>query len=330
MKLVIQIPAFNEADSLGETLGDLPRSVPGFDVVEIMVVDDGSTDGTAEVARALGAHHVERLPRNMGLATAFMTGIDRALREGADVIVNTDADNQYNAADIPLLTEPILQGRADYVIGARPIAQIEHFSRAKRLLQRIGSLAVRRVSGVDVPDAPSGFRAVSRRAAYKLNVFNRFTYTLETLIQAGNANIKTVSVPIRTNGETRPSRLFGSTAQYVRRSLLTIVRFFFVYRALPILTALAALLFVSGFALGLRFLFLNFVYGESGHVQSLLLGVLLMLMGVQAGLAGYVADLIGINRRLLENVREIVRRDEHTRLRDRGARETEASTGSDK
>lgn len=310
-KLIIQIPCLNEEETLPATLAALPREVAGIDAVEWLVIDDGSTDRTAEVAAENGVEHVLVLPRNMGLAAAFMQGLDMALRKGADVIVNTDADNQYCAQDIPKLVEPILSGRADYVIGARPIDEVEHFSRFKKILQKLGSYTVRHLSGVDVPDAPSGFRAISRHAAYKLNVFNSFTYTLETLIQAGNTSIKTISVPIRVNGETRPSRLFRSIPAYVSRSLTIMLGFFFIYRALSVLMTIAAILFAAGFLVGLRFLYLNFVLEQSGHVQSVMLAVLLMVMGVTTGLSGYLAGLIGINRRLLEQIKEIARKVEH-------------------
>lgn len=310
-KLIIQIPCLNEAQSLPATLACLPRQLDGVSTVEWLVVDDGSTDGTAEVARSLGVDHVVVLPRNMGLARAFMAGLEYCLRQHADIIVNFDADNQYCADDIGLLVGPLLSGEADYVVGARPIAEIAHFSPVKKFLQKLGSFTVRKLSRLEIPDAPSGFRAITREAAYKLNVFSNYTYTLETLIQAGNSSIKTVSVPIRVNGETRPSRLVRSKRSYVARSVATMTRYFFVYRAFQILTTLAALLFASGFLIGVRFLFLEFWLGHSGHVQSLLLAVLLMLLGAFSLFAGFLADLIGVNRRLLEQIREIVRRTEH-------------------
>src|SRR6185312_12755240 len=234
MKLIIQIPCLNEAATLGTAVATLPRRVEGFEKVEWLVVDDGSTDGTAELARELGVDHVIRHPVNRGLATAFMTGIDAALQHGADVIVNTDADNQYEASDIPLLVRPILEHRADMVIGARPIAQTEHFSWIKKKLQHLGSWAVRIASRTDVTDAPSGFRAMTRETAMRLNVFNAYTYTLETIIQAGLSNLAVVSVPIRTNPDLRPSRLVRSIPNYVKRSLLTILRVFVIYRPMTL------------------------------------------------------------------------------------------------
>lgn len=315
VKLVVQIPCFNEQDALPATLAQLPREIAGIDTVEWLIVDDGSTDDTVRVAREHGAENVVSLARNMGLARAFMVGLEESLKRGADIVVNLDADNQYNAGDIERLVRPILTGEADYVIGARPIAEIAHFSWLTKTLQRIGSWTVRLLSGLEIGDAPSGFRALSRDAAYRLNVFNEFTYTLETLIQAGNSNIRTVSVPVRVNDTTRPSRLFGSVSEYVVRSVGTILRFFILYRAFPFLLLIAIVLFSCGFLLGVRFLILNFVYGESGHVQSVMLAVLLMSIGFMTGLTGILADLISVNRRLLEQVKHISRRMEH-RLTD--------------
>src|SRR5690606_534517 len=226
MKLIIQIPCLNESGTLAIAIGALPRSVPGFDTVEWLIIDDGSTDGTAELAKQLGVDHVVQHPVNRGLATAFMTGLDACLRLGADVIVNTDADNQYEAQDIPLLTGPIVERRADMVIGARPIDDTEHFSWVKKKLQRLGSWAVRVASKTNIANAPSGFRAISRATAMQLNVFNAYTYTLETIIQAGRSNLRVVSVPIRTNPDLRPSRLVKSIRSYVQRSLVTILRVF--------------------------------------------------------------------------------------------------------
>ncbi|HET9932814.1 MAG TPA: glycosyltransferase family 2 protein, partial [Polyangiaceae bacterium] len=232
MKLIIQIPCFNEAATLGIALAELPKQVPGFSSVEILIIDDGSADDTVRVARENGVHHVVGFRSNQGLASAFMLGIHSCLERGADVIVNTDADNQYCAADIPKLVQPIVDGRADLVIGARPITEIAHFSPIKKLLQRFGSWVVRRVSNTDVADAPSGFRAISREAAISLNVFNGYTYTLETIIQAGQKGMSVVSVPIRVNGELRPSRLVRSIPNYVKRSILTMFRIFVVYQPL--------------------------------------------------------------------------------------------------
>lgn len=303
MKLIIQIPCYNEAETLAIALAALPRQVSGFDSVEWLVIDDGSRDDTAVVASANGVDHVVRHARNQGLARAFMTGLDACLRLGADIIVNTDADNQYQADDIPALTEPILAGRAEIVVGARPIAAIEHFSPVKKALQKLGSWVVRVASKTDVPDAPSGFRAFSRTAAQQMMVFNDYTYTLETIIQAGQKNMAITSVPIRVNGDMRPSRLVRSIPSYIRRSIATIVRIFVIYRPFRFFGAIGGMLFISGFALGLRFLW-YLVDGEGdGHVQSVILAALLMGMGFQTMLVAFLADLLAANRKLLEDIR---------------------------
>jgi glycosyltransferase involved in cell wall biosynthesis len=302
MKLIIQIPCLNEAATLGTALATLPRTMAGFDKVEWLVVDDGSTDGTAELARQLGVDHVVRHPVNRGLATAFMTGIDAGLRHGADVIVNTDADNQYEAADIPLLVQPILDHRADMVIGARPIGQTEHFSWIKKQLQRIGSWAVRLASKTRVADAPSGFRAMTRETAMRLNVFNAYTYTLETIIQAGLSNLTVISVPIRTNPDLRPSRLVKSIPNYVKRSLLTILRVFVIYRPLTLFLWIGAILVTAGIAIGIRYLVFLAAGDGGGHVQSLILAALCIKLGCLSLMIGLVADLIATNRKLMEQI----------------------------
>lgn len=302
MKLIIQIPCLNEAATLETALATLPRAVAGFATVEWLVVDDGSTDGTAELARKYGVDHVVRHPVNRGLARAFMTGIDTALRHGADVIVNTDADNQYEAGDIPKLVKPILEHRADMVIGARPIAETEHFSWIKKKLQHFGSWAVRVASKTDVADAPSGFRAMTRETAMRLNVFNAYTYTLETIIQAGLSNLTVVSVPVRTNPDLRPSRLVKSIPNYVSRSLVTIVRVFVIYRPVALFLWLAALLVLAGIALGVRFLVFYYTGEGGGHVQSLVLAALCLILGGLSGMVGLVADLIATNRKLMEQI----------------------------
>jgi glycosyltransferase involved in cell wall biosynthesis len=284
-------------------LAALPKSIAGIDTIETLVIDDGSTDKTAKVAKENGVNHIIRIGHNKGLANAFMTGIRAGLKNGADIIVNTDADNQYNAEDIENLVKPILERKADYVIGARPIKDIEHFSPIKKLLQNFGSWIVRVLSGLNVPDAPSGFRALSREAAYKLNVFNQYTYTLETLIQAGHSDIRTLSVPIRVNGETRPSRLFKSMRSYVMRSMVTILRFFYIYRAFAFFMTLAAIIFSCGLLLGFRFLYLNLVLGQTGHIQSVVLSGVLMTVGFMVGTTAILADLISINRKLLEQLK---------------------------
>lgn len=304
MKLIIQMPCLNESGTLAIAVDALPRQVPGFDIVEWLVVDDGSTDNTAELAKQLGVHHVVRHPVNRGLATAFMTGLDHCLRLGADVIVNTDADNQYEADDIPKLTAPILSGAADMVIGSRPVAQTEHFSWIKKKLQHMGSWAVRMASKTDVADAPSGFRAISRETAMRLNVFNRYTYTLETIIQAGQSNLRIVSVPVRTNADLRPSRLVKSISSYVRRSLVTILRVFITYRPLFFFAWLSLLLAIPGIFLGARFTYLYQVGDGAGHVQSLILASLLLVLAALAGMCGLLADLIATNRKLLEQINQ--------------------------
>lgn len=310
MKLIIQIPCLNEAQTLATALAALPREVPGFDRVEWLVVDDGSVDDTVACARRCGVDHVIRHPVNRGLATAFMTGIEACLRLGADVIVNTDADNQYEAADIPRLTAPLLAGTADMVVGARPIDATEHFSWMKKKLQRLGSWAVRVASNTDVADAPSGFRAMTREAAMRLNVFNPFTYTLETIIQAGQSNLRVCSVPVRTNPDLRPSRLVKSIADYVRRSLVTIFRVFAIYRPLAVFFWLAALLAVPGLLVGGRFLYFFFVSGGStGHVQSLIFASLTLMLAALAGMCGLLADLVATNRKLLEQVNQRLLRE---------------------
>jgi glycosyltransferase involved in cell wall biosynthesis len=314
VKLIIQIPAWNEEQDLTDAIAALPRQVAGFDEVEVVVVDDGSSDRTAEVAASSGAE-VVRLPVHRGLAVAFSTGIRRCLERGADVIVNTDADNQYDARDIPALVGPILDGTAQMVIGDRQVATLRHFSATKRLLQKLGSWVVRRLSGTAVRDATSGFRAISRAAALRLHVFTRFTYTLETILQAGEAGFKIASVPIRVNpGATRPSRLFSSNLNYVVRSLASMARIVVLYNPLRIFLMLGSLPIGLGGALLLRFLWF-FVTGNSpaGHVQSLILAVILVVIGALIWLAGIIADLTAVNRRLLEEVVERQRADGPTR-----------------
>lgn len=302
MKLIIQIPCLNESESLAIALGALPRQVDGFDTVEWLVIDDGSTDNTAQLALDLGADHVVRHPVNRGLAAAFMTGLDACLRLGADVIVNTDADNQYQAADIPLLTAPVLDGKADMVIGTRPIDQTEHFSWTKKKLQRLGSWAVRMASKTYVEDAPSGFRAISRDTAMRLNVFNAYTYTLETIIQAGLSNLRVVSVPIRTNADLRPSRLVKSIPSYVRRSLLTILRVVIIYRPLKLFAWAGALMFLAGFLAGLRFLYFYLSGEGDGHIQSVIFASMCILLGALMWMMGVISELISTNRKLLERI----------------------------
>lgn len=320
MKLIIQVPCFNEALTLATALAALPREVPGFDAVEWLVIDDGSVDDTAARARECGVDHIVRHPVNRGLAAAFMTGIEACLRLGADVIVNTDADNQYEASDIPKLTGPLLAGSADLVVGARPIDQTDHFSWIKKKLQRLGSWAVRVASNTDVADAPSGFRAMTRDAAIRLNVFNPYTYTLETIIQAGQSNLRVRSVAIRTNPDLRPSRLVRSIADYVRRSLVTIFRVFTIYRPLSVFLWLAILIGTPGLLVGTRFLYFFFLRGEgAGHVQSLIFASLALTLAALSGLCGLLADLIATNRKLLEQINQRLLREtlEHVQSENR-------------
>lgn len=314
MKLIIQMPCYNEAETLGIALQALPREVEGFDTVEWLIIDDGSTDATVDVARANGVDHVVQHTHNQGLARAFMTGVQACIANGADVIVNTDADNQYNADDVPLLTAPILAGKADMVVGARPIRAIEHFSVVKKLLQRIGSWVVRLASRTDIADAPSGFRAFSRETARHLVVFNEYTYTLETVIQAGRKNMAVISVPVRVNADLRPSRLVKSIPSYVQRSIGTIIRVFVIYRPFAFFGTIGLVLFSIGFLIGVRFL-IKFFAGEGmGHVQSLILASSLLIIGFQTILIAFMADLLAANRKLLEEIRTFLWRD---RDRDR-------------
>ena len=304
MKLIIQIPCYNEAETLAITLQDLPRTVAGFDTVEWLIINDGSTDATEQVARANGVDHIISFPKNQGLAHAFISGLDACLNLEADVIVNTDADNQYNAEDIPLLVQPILDNKADVVIGTRPISEITHFPFIKKQLQKLGSWVVRLASKTDIRDAPSGFRAMSRDAAMQINVFNEYTYTLETIIQAGQKNMAIVSVPVRVNEDLRPSRLVKSVFSYLKRSIITIIRIFVVYKPFRFFMAIGLLMFMAGFLIGVRFLYFYFWANEaSGHIQSLILASILLSMGFQTMVLAFLADLLAVNRRLLEAVK---------------------------
>lgn len=313
MKLIIQIPCSNEEGTLGIALSELPRELPGIDKVEWLIVNDGSVDRTVDVAREWGVDHIVSFDHNQGLAKGFMAGLEACLKAGADIIVNTDADNQYCAADIPKLIQPILDGDAEIVVGARPILQIKHFSPIKKLLQKLGSWAVRVASNTTVADAPSGFRAMSRNAALQLNVFNEYTYTLETIIQAGQKGMAIASVPIRTNGYLRPSRLVKSIFAYVQRSLFTILRIFVTYRPLSFFTILGTVPFTLGLLLGVRWLWLYFMFFEQtgrSHIPSLILTAILLLMGFQLWIFGLVADVLSVNRKLLEDVQLRLRRAE--------------------
>lgn len=311
MKLIIQIPCYNEENALPETLSSLPREVEGFTQVEWLIINDGSTDKTVEVAREYGADHIITLNKNKGLARAFMEGINACLEQGADVIVNTDADNQYNAGDIPKLTRPVLEGKADIVIGARPIERIKHFSPVKKLLQKLGSFTVRRISNTKVEDAPCGFRAFNRDAAMRLNVFSNYTYTIETIIQAGEKNISIISVPIKVNADLRESRLIKNIPDYIKVSMITMLRFFIVYNPFKYFVFIGMCLFLLGFILGSRFLYFYFTTGSSGHIQSLILSAVLLGMGFQTILTAFLADLFAVNRKLLEDVQYKLRKFEN-------------------
>lgn len=310
-KLIIQIPCFNEAETLPITLADLPREVDGFERVEWLIIDDGSSDDTAEVARRNGVDHVVQHPVNRGLAAAFMTGIETAVALGADVIVNTDADNQYEGRDIGSLTQPILAGKAEMVVGARPILKTEHFSWIKKRLQVLGTAVVRLASNTEVEDAPSGFRAFTRDTAMRLNVFNTYTYTLETLIQAGHSNIRVTSVPVRTNPDLRPSRLVRSIGRYVWRSASTIVRVFATYRPLAFFWLISAFFGLVGLGFGSWYLYHKALGFGAGHVQSAILAASCVTIALVLFMSGFIADLVAVNRRLLQEVEWRIKRMEH-------------------
>ncbi len=308
MKLIIQIPCYNEAETLEIALNDLPKHIDGIDEIEYLIINDGSKDNTVEVAKNWGVNYVVSFTKNKGLAKGFMAGIDACLKNGADIIVNTDADNQYCGADIETIVRPILNGEADIVIGARPIDQTEHFSWLKKKLQHLGSWVVRKASDTDIPDAPSGFRAYSREAALQLNVVNEYTYTLEQIVQAGRTKIPIMSVPIRTNGELRPSRLFNSMFGYVKRSMLTIIRAYLMYKPMRFFTVLAIFPFVAGFALGVRFIIIRYVLNASnGNIQSLILCSMLIMISVMIWVLGMMADVISANRKISQEIQKRTR-----------------------
>ncbi len=302
-KLIIQIPCYNEEKTLPVTLNNIPRSINGVDEVEILVIDDGSTDQTVELARENGANHIVKLTNNKGLAEGFLTGLDASLRLGADIIVNTDGDNQYNGSDIEKLINPIVKGKADIVVGDRQVDNIPHFSPMKKKLQHLGSWVVQQVSGTNIPDTTSGFRAFSREAALKINVISRFSYTLETIIQAGKKNIAITHVPVKTNAKLRESRLFKSNLNYIKRSLATIIRIYTMYEPIKTFLLIGGTIFSGGLILSMRFLYFYLFtpFGGRGHIQSLILAAVLYIVGFQVMIIGLLSDLIAANRRLLED-----------------------------
>ncbi len=331
MKLIIQIPCYNEEKTIAVTLADLPRHIDGIDEIEYLIIDDGSSDRTVEVAKSLGVQHFVRFTGNKGLAKGFMAGLDGALRAGADIIVNTDADNQYCGEDIEKLVRPILDGKADIVIGERPIDETEHFSPLKKKMQHLGSWTVRVASKTKIADAPSGFRAFSREAALRVNVTNPYTYTLETIIQAGHNRTIMESVKIRTNPELRKSRLIHSMIGYIKRSMVTILRSFMMYKPLSFFGIIGGICIIAGLALGIRFLVYLGMGDGSGHVQSLILTAILLLMGFMTVVIGLQADIIAANRKILEDIQYHVRRTDYELERiagkkDAGAEDAESSS----
>lgn len=310
MKLIIQIPCYNEADSLPITLMQLPRKVEGFDRTEWLIINDGSIDNTVEVARKFGVDHVISFKKNRGLSEAFKAGLDACVHLGADVIVNTDADNQYDANDIPKLILPIIEGKADIVIGARPISQIQRFSLIKKILQKFGSYVVRNVSKTDIPDATSGFRALSRDAALKINVFNNYTYTLETIIQAGRKNMAITWVDVNVNEDLRPSRLVTNIPSYIEKSLITIVRIFIIYEPFLFFMRIGMVTFITGIVIGCRYLYFFFTGEGIGHVHSLILTSILLVIGFQTIITAFIADLLSANRKLLEDIQYRTKKSE--------------------
>lgn len=307
MKLIIQIPCYNEAETLKIALDALPKQIDGVDIIEYLIINDGSQDNTVEVAKEWGVQHIVNFKQNRGLAKGFMAGLDMCLRNGADIIVNTDADNQYCGDDIEKLIAPILEGKADIVIGERPIDQTAHFSWLKKKLQHFGSWVVRKASNTDIPDAPSGFRAYSREAAMQMNVVNEYTYTLEQIVQAGRTKIAITSVPIRTNDELRPSRLFSSMFGYVKKSMLTIIRAYLMYKPMRFFIGLGFIPFLIGLAIGIRFIVLLCMGGGQGNVQSLILCSMLIMIGVMIWVVGLLADVMAANRKILQEIQQKVR-----------------------
>ena len=321
MKLIIQIPCYNEAETLEITLNDLPKQIEGIDTIEYLIINDGSQDNTVEVARNWGVHHVVNFTCNRGLAKGFMAGLDACCKLGADIIVNTDADNQYSGADIETIVRPILAGRADIVIGERPIDQTEHFSPLKKKLQHLGSWVVRKASNTSIPDAPSGFRAYSREAAMRMNVMNEYTYTLETIVQAGRNRMAIMSVPIRTNPELRESRLFRSMFGYIKKSVLTILRAFMMYRPMKFFMTIGIIFVLLGTAIGGRFLYFYYTGAGAGHTQSLILASMMIIIGVQSAIVGLQGDIIAANRKLLEDIQYRVKCIEQQGQTDKSAKQ---------
>jgi len=302
MKLIVQIPCLNEEETLPATVADIPRTIPGVDVVELLIIDDGSTDRTVEIARELGVEHIVRFTQNRGLAAAFSTGLDACLKLDADIIVNTDGDNQYAGSDIPSLIAPIFDGQADIVIGDRETDTIAHFSPTKKRLQKLGSWVVRQASDTDIPDTTSGFRAYSRDAALRINVTTDYSYTLETIIQAGKQHLAVGHVPVGTNPKSRDSRLIGNTWSYLSRSAATIIRIYTMYEPLRVFVSAGVLLLLGGLVLSLRYLYFVYLGEGTGHVQSVIIAAVLIIAGFQVIMIGLIADLIAINRRLSEDI----------------------------
>jgi glycosyltransferase involved in cell wall biosynthesis len=312
VKLIIQIPCYNEAETLPQTVAALPRLIPGIDKIEVLVIDDGSTDNSSEIAKSIGVDHIIRHKRNKGLAATFSKGLQACLMHGADIIVNTDADNQYLADDIIHLVEPILRGDAELVVGDRGVTTVESFSPLKRQLQRLGSWVVGQAANLNVPDATSGFRALSREAALHTLVLNEYSYTLETIIQAGAKRLPVAYVSVRTNHPTRPSRLMKSIPHYLANIVPTIIRSYTLYRPLRIFSVLSALMISGGLFLGLRFVYFNYLLNQgTGHIQSLILAAILLIVGFQVFTIGLVADLVSANRKILEETIYLVRKQEY-------------------
>ena len=317
MKLIIQIPCYNEEETLTIALDHLPKKIEGIDEIEYLIINDGSRDNTVEVAKNWGVHHIVNFKQNKGLAKGFMAGIDGCLRNGADIIVNTDADDQYSGDDIEKIVRPIIEGKADIVIGARPIDETEHFSPLKKKLQHFGSWVVRKASKTDIPDAPSGFRAYSREAALRLNVVNEYTYTLEQIVQAGRNKMAIMWVPIHTNGELRPSRLFSSMFGYIKKSMLTIIRAYIMYKPLRFFVTLGVIPLIIGIGLGIRYIIYIATGSAEGHIQSLILCSILIILSALICVVGLLADVIAANRKILEDVQYHIRRVDYNNCKDR-------------